>query len=229
VLVEFTGCTGSGKSSIATALVTKLKISFPQVKLLDIGGKFSYDFFAIPFFPLFLLHNLKFCVFALKILKNNADSVPIGINLFRNFVKKMAAYESIFHKGSDNVIVWDEGAVHSVHNLLVHVKSAPDLNDIASFAALVPKPDMIIYVRIPFDVALRRTSTRGHRRIKGKKNEISAFIKNALSTFDNFISLTPIKERLMVVENQDNGQEEVVEIAKLIAERIVKNKFHYYN
>lgn len=225
MLVEFTGCTGSGKSSIASALVAELKKFVPQVKLLDIGGKFSYDFFAILFFPLFLLHNLNFCVFAIKILKNNADSVPIGINLFRNFAKKMAAYESVFHKDNDKVIVWDEGTVHSVHNLLVHVKSAPDLDDIASFAALVPKPDMIIYVRIPFDVALRRTSIRGHRRIKGKENEISAFIKNAFSTFDNFISFTPIKERLMVVENQDNGQEEVVEIAKFIAERIIKKNY----
>ena len=119
MLIEFTGCTGSGKSSIALALVAELQKRLQQVHLLDFDGKIIYDLFILPWFPLFAFRNLKFCMFAYRILKKNENSIPTGLNILRNFAKKMAVCESFQYKTHHNTIVWDEGPIHSIHNLFV--------------------------------------------------------------------------------------------------------------
>jgi hypothetical protein len=63
------------------------------------------------------------------------------------------------HSAPEFILV-DEGTIGGIHNVLVHLKQAPDGASIEAYSRLVPKPDLIIHIDTPVEVALRRTELR---------------------------------------------------------------------
>jgi len=221
MLIEFIGCTSSGKSTIAAKVVKKLKNLGFRIILVDVGGDIRMDFATLPWFACFAIHNFDFCAFAAKIIVRGADSLLVGLNLFRNFAKKMGMYELLRKKKNNLIILCDEGTVHAAHNLFVHVNSVPQSTDVIRFACLVPKPDMIIYVKTSFELAIERTLKRGHRRAKHTLKEVRLFIKHAHETFQILTSVAAIQNRLIVVNNLDNSTQEIENVADIAVEQIL--------
>lgn len=221
MLIEFTGCTGSGKSTVAKKFIEKVNESGLNFKLIDVGGNFRFDFIALPWFLCYALGHSDFCRFAAIAVLRGADSKLSGLNIYRNFSKKIGTYLFLRRRFSSSQILWDEGTVHAVHNLFVHVRRAPRMSDIVLFADHIPKPDLIVYVKAPSDRIVQRTLERGHRRVRGHIDDLNAFIENAVKTFDILTALDTIKDRLLVVENNDNDFKQLDEIASSLLQRVI--------
>ena len=222
MLVEFIGCTSSGKSTIAAKVMEKLKSLGIKAILVEVGGDIRMDFATLPWFVCFATHNFDFCAFAARIIVHGADSLLVGLNLFRNFAKKMGMYELLRKKKNNLIILSDEGTVHAVHNLFVYANSLPQSTDVIRFACLVPKPDMIIYVKTSFELATERTFKRGYRRAKHTLKEVRLFIKHAHETFEILTSVAAIRNRLIAVTNFDNGTEEIDNVADILVKQILR-------
>jgi thymidylate kinase len=220
MLVEFIGCTGSGKSTIATEVINHLKRSGLDFESLDLGGHLRYDFISLPWFIKYSIHDVKLCSLALVTLRENVDSIANGLNLFRNFAKKVGMYELLRKKTSKRNVIWDEGTVHAAHNLFVHAYEKPDVSAVCEFARLVPLPDLIIYVKSPRNALIARALARGHNRINQEKN-IPRFIDNAIHVFEILVSQARIKDKLIIVENNENGLTGIEPIAENISEYII--------
>jgi thymidylate kinase len=221
MIVEFIGCTNSGKSTIATRVAEKLKNLGLTVILVDVGGDIKMDFITLPRFVYFAIHNFTFCRFVVRIIAREVDSLVIGLNVFRNFAKKVGMYELLKKKKKDLIILSDEGTLHAAHNLFVHINSPPRLTDVTRFACLVSKPDMIVYVKTSSEIAMERTFKRGHRRVKHTLKDVKLFVEHAYKTFEILTSIAGIQNRLIVVNNFVNGTEEIENMADIVVKGII--------
>lgn len=109
------------------------------------------------------------------------------------------------------------------HNAFVHVGCLPREKEVVEFGQLVPKPDLLIMVRAPLEVALRRVQTRGHKRAGGSVVALEAMLANADRVFSCLAQVESIRDRMMMVENQTNRLEELDHRAEAIAE-VVRSK-----
>ncbi len=107
------------------------------------------------------------------------------------------------YRRGDDVVVVDEGTVQCVHYLFVHVAAVAAAEDIVRFAALVPLPDVIVYVREDERVLLERTLRRGHARIPdGSPQAVGLFVGRAVTAFDALWREARRSRRMPVVEGR---------------------------
>ena len=221
MLIEITGCTGAGKTTISNLVLKNLIELSVNAKLIDVGGQFRFDLIAFPWFLWFAFRHASFSWITIKSLIRDADSKFTALNIYRNFSKKIGIFQFLRTRLNRHDIIWDEGTVHAVHNLFVHVNSTPRVSDITNFAYCVPMPDFLVYVRAPFDTIVSRTIKRGHRRAGNDEHDVRVFVTNAIASFEILTSLDVIKERLLVVDNEDSNCSEIDRIAKSITKQIL--------
>jgi hypothetical protein len=129
----------------------------------------------------------------------------MGLNLMRNFVKRIGAellLEDLSRQLRDvDILIWDEGSVHAAHNLFVHPDTAPVLEEIVTFAALVPKPDCLIWVTAPTAQSTRVLTRRGHRRVGTNVDSAQAFAEHASTTFQALAEVPELKKRIYCISN----------------------------
>jgi len=228
MLIEFIGCTGSGKSVLSEKVFNLLINKGNKPKLLHIGGNFKYDIYTIPWSINYFIYNIKLIRLVVRMLSKPTITVYNRINLLRNFVKKVGTNQLVRFKYNDRLIILDEGTIHSVHNIFVHDNYSFNDNNILEFVELIPKPDIIVYIKTPEEILIAETIKRGHRRIDKKEN-IGFFIRNAIKIFESIGSIESICSRLLIVENYHYGAGEIDILAKNIATTIsddfVKSKF----
>jgi thymidylate kinase len=220
MLVEFIGCTGAGKTTIACRVIKQLQRAGVEFELLDVGGRMRCDLIALPTFIRYRFHNRKLCCLARETLHVQAESLLVRLNLYRNFAKKVGMFHRLKNNRNKRNIIWDEGTVHAAHNLFVDSYSAPDVSRIQSFARLVPLPDLIIYVRSMQPILIGRISVRGHKRVKEGK-DISTFIKHAEQVFETLTSQERIRDNLVVIENNESWLESGEVIARKVTSCII--------
>ena len=227
MLIEITGCTGAGKTTISNLVLKNLLSSNVNAKLIDVGGKLRFDLIVFPWFLWFAIRHFEFCRVTLQSLIRDADTKFNAFNIYRNFSKKIGTYHMLKTCLDRQVIVWDEGTVHAMHNLFVHVNSVPKDSDIIKFAHCIPKPDLLVYVRAPFEVIVSRTISRGHRRVGNNETDIRTFIANAIASFEFLTKMDVIKERLLVVDNADSTLQKPQNIANFISTYILSNTLRF--
>lgn len=85
------------------------------------------------------------------------------------------------HLEQDEVVVFDEGFAHRAVQLFASSVEVPDDDQIAAYAGLLPKPDLLVYVDVPAVVCLERVRSRGvWARLADKDDaDISRFVHNA--------------------------------------------------
>lgn len=175
--------------------------------------------------------NRDFYRFAATILLR----LPVGrfekIQLFRNVLKRIGLYEIIRRRHHNNgsaagtpansaatIVLLDEGPLQTAHNLFVHVNNVSATpTDLATFAALVPLSDAIIYLRQPEQLLIHRTMARGHSRIPGSKPHrreetiseqappapapgVQHFIRQAVDVFEALVQEPHIANRVFTVD-----------------------------
>lgn len=237
MLIEFIGCTGSGKTTISERVIKKL--SNMGIKTISIHSREFYfcgiklenetlqniimDFKAFLFVILAMKWQYHFLLFAIKVLKRNADSFLIGLNLFRSVIRKIGTYELLKRKGPNEIAVVDEGTVHTAHNLFVHLTSPHSTQDIIEFARLVPLSDIVVCVQAPKAVLLERTFNRKDPpRRELSRVKLERFVNHACDLFEELAAIERIRERLLTVNYFENSFEMVDALGNQIVNHILK-------
>jgi len=219
--IELTGCTGAGKSTLAKRLLQACRAQGIDAWLRDdfvlhqlwldwikshVARTLVVDLLSLLACLITWRKNLEFYLFVMRITWGLRKAVawPEKLNLTRNILKKIGIYEIIYHRGSDQQVIWvDEGTLHAAHNLFVHVSVEPDPRDLSTFARLVPLPDMVIYVTQTEPVLIERTLARGHKRISERSYaNTQRFIRRAVATFDQLMREIASARRQLMIETR---------------------------
>lgn len=124
------------------------------------------------------------------------------LNILRNTLKRIGIYEIIGRLSSDQqIILLDEGPLHTAHYLFVHLSTElPDM-DLLRFVKSVPLPDIVIYLHQDEETLIERTLMRGHKRIPGGSRAMTErFIGRAIIIFDKLTQTPIVASRLFTVE-----------------------------
>jgi hypothetical protein len=242
--IELIGCTSAGKSTLLRGILKVCReqeieaLSGDDFVLEQIRLNWVKSYLArtllVDLFSLFAClltwrKNLDFYLLTFRTVLRLPATVTwfTKLNIVRNTLKKIGIYEIIQHCDSaEQIVLLDEGTLHTAHYLFVHLSTEPSRLDLSIFARLVPLPDMAIYLRQDEAVLIERTLNRGHKRIPdGSYAKVRLFIKRAVDTFDNLVQHSGVERRLLVVDNQQNlisGQDDQNDPSSAIALKIVR-------
>lgn len=214
--IELIGCTSAGKSTLARDIcqvcheqgldiLAGNDFILKQIKLNWIKNRLSRTFLVNLAALLACLvtwqNNLKFYLFATQLLFQLPIPRLEKLYLLRNVLKKIGIYEIIrFRSTGQQVILVDEGVVQTVHNFFVHVSVQVEAEQLATFARLIPLPDVIVYLRQPEALLIDRTIKRGHKRIPDRSySNVARFIKQAVAIFEQLVQNPAVQNKVLVV------------------------------
>jgi len=219
MIVELIGCTGAGKSTVFKSMLQvcremKIEASGSDVFILrkihlnNIKNYYSRVFLIDIISLLMCLYSsrkhFKLYSLVLKILQNSPASIRFfeKLNILRNTFKQIGIYEFARRYNSTNeIIMMDEGTLHTAHYLFVNISVAPDTEYFSAFVSLVPLPDVIVHIQENDEILMKRTMKRGHKRIPDTSRVVvERFIKHAVYTFDKLTQFPVVKSRLITVE-----------------------------
>jgi thymidylate kinase len=92
--------------------------------------------------------------------------------------------------------------------------------DVERFAELVPRPDRIVYVRAPNAVLVRRAMTRPDPRrhhLGRSRAEVERTIARTVEVFDLVAECAPLRDRVLIVENDDDDFEQLRRVGSDLA------------
>jgi thymidylate kinase len=221
--IEFIGCTGAGKSTLISRI---LRICRAQ----GIDAWMGYDFvlrqvrldwvesklvrgLLVNLISLFVClmawqRHLAFYRFTIRVISRLPASVGWFERLYigRDVLKNIGMYEIIRRRASaQQLVLLDEGTLHTAHYLFVQVAVEPNIGDISTFAGLVPLPDVVVYVTQSESILIERTLARGHKRIPDRSyTSVERFVKRARTIFEALRQQPALKDKLLVVDGQQN-------------------------
>ena len=136
-------------------------------------------------------------------------------------------YEMSKRYGHDRIVLVDEGTVLSAHLLFVYTRKAYNQEEIKEFAALVPLPELVVYIKAPVDDLVQRSLQRSDapREMKARgQKEIEEYVSRAAKMFDQLTEAKEIRERVLVVANPASTEGELGVVADRIATVILNNE-----
>lgn len=221
--IELIGCTSAGKSTLARGILqagreqgidTLMGDDFvlEQVHLNWVKRRLArtlcVDFVLLSACLMTWRDHLEFYRFATRIIWQLPGGVAWveKLNIARNVLKKIGVIEIVRRRGSTRQIVLvDEGTLHTAHYLFVHVSVVPNIKELSTFVRLVPKPDVVLHVRQDEAVLIERTLARGHKRIpEGSHAMVERFVKRAIDAFDNLVQQLTLEGGLSAVDGRQD-------------------------
>lgn len=221
--IELIGCTGAGKSTLTRGI-------FQACRAQKIDALYGEDFVLkqvrlnwvncyivrtvvvdiCSLFACLLTWRTSYVLYLLTL--QNVFRLPASatwferLNIVRNTLKKIGMYEIIRHHGPDQqVILIDEGTLHTAQYLFVRSSVEAMISDMPTFAKLLPLPDVTIYLRQNEGILVERTLRRGHKRIPGgSRVQTERFIKRAVVIFENLVQYPSIKSKLFLVDGGES-------------------------
>jgi thymidylate kinase len=149
-------------------------------------------------------NNRAFYRFVLQIILTLPGTVPWLERLFlaKNILKRIGIYEMIRRLGAEQQLyLVDEGTLHVVHSLFVHLAGEANRHDLSTFARLVPLPHVVVYLRQDEAVLVERIRARGHARVPDHSLTAAAhFVRQAVIVFDELVQNPAIEQRVVVVD-----------------------------
>jgi thymidylate kinase len=243
MIVEFIGATGAGKTTLARTLVRRGASAHQPVRmttdlLTDRPGRrwirnphainVLADVTALPSFVRALDRDRDFLRFAFYRLKRHAPSTFAKLNYMRNMVRKLGMHEMMKRADPGTTFLVDEGTILTAYQLFVYSDAPFTQPDLERFGRLVPLPDVIVSVKAPIDVLLKRAVTRSDRRrelARNDEDEVRRWIVRAVELFDALAEIGPIRDRLVTVEIADDEPESldaaILEVARSLAREVV--------
>ncbi|UCC50648.1 MAG: hypothetical protein JSV68_16245 [Anaerolineaceae bacterium] len=221
--IELIGCTSAGKSTLVGGMLRACKergqdavtgddFVLKQARLNWVKGylfrTLLVDLLTLSACLATLRTNLAFY----KLTLQSIWQLPAGVgwferlNIARNVFKKVGIHKIICWRGSDQqIVLLDEGTIHTAHYLFVHVSIEPNASHLSTFIGLVPLPDVIVYVQNDADTLVKRTLSRGHRRLGDRSPaEIALFVERAIDTFNNLTQSSKLRSRLLILDASQN-------------------------
>jgi thymidylate kinase len=224
MIVEFIGPTGSGKTTLARGLVRRGVDAQPVRMATDlltdrVGRRWIdnahainllADVTALPSFIRSFDRDREFLRFAFDRLRRHAPSTFATLNYMRNMVRKLGMHEMTRRADPGTTFLVDEGTILTAYQLFVYSDALFTQAELERFGRLVPLPDLIVYVKAPIDVLLRRAMARPDRRRElahHDEEEVKRWIVRAAETFDALAEVEPIRDRLVTIEIADDEPE----------------------
>lgn len=219
MIIEFIGSTGAGKTTLIQHILRSCQqdgmkamvgtdFVLQQSRLNGIKNQ-RVRVILINLLALFAAlaawrNNIAFYRFLLRVIRQLPGTVPRleKILLTKNILKRIGIYETIRrHGAAQQVYLVDEGTLHVAHSLFVQLASEANRHDLATFARLVPLPDVVVYVQQDEAVLIERTLARGHQRVPDHSaTAVAYFIKQAVNVFDTLVQYPAIAGRLLVAD-----------------------------
>jgi thymidylate kinase len=222
MIVEFIGPTGAGKTTLARELVRRASSKDAARMATDLvtdrfGRRWIDDPHAVnlladlsailPFLGSFQNHR-DFVAFAFDRLNRYAPSTFAKANYLRNVVRKIGVFEMAGNEDPRTAFLADEGTLLIAYQLFVYSDAPFARVDLERFAQLVPLPDLVVHVKAPIDMLVRRAMTRPDRRREletADAREVERSISRATELFDGLVEMGPVRERVMTVELADES------------------------
>jgi thymidylate kinase len=241
MIIEFIGTTGAGKTTLiaevqrrlaqTTNVTTPFEVVAAPLGLRSVthptAQNLVQEVAGLPFFVRSLPRHKSFVTFTLRMLARQAGFTFSTISNLRSLERKIGVYEISKRYGRERLILVDEGTVLTAHNIFVFTGARYTPEEIARFAALVPLPDVIIYVRAPIDTLIKRSLHRSDRRreLEGiNQAQLEGYIKRAVAMFDQIVAAEPIRPRVLIVENPESADGEYSAAVDCVTEFILHSK-----
>ena len=221
MIVEFIGCSGAGKTTLADAIEriggprstisgTGLIVDHPGVRWISdpTAVNLLADVISFPPFLRVLGRQKDFVTFAFDRLQRHAPSPFARYNYMLNVVRKLGVNEMARRAAERKTVLIDEGVVLSAYQLFVYSDAPFGHLDLERFARLAPLPDRIVYVRAPIDLLVDRAMTRPDQRreLAGRSpDELRRSLERAIELFDGLAMTEPIRDRLLTVDIGDGS------------------------
>jgi thymidylate kinase len=219
MIVEFVGCDGAGKTTLSRMLCEQgipgsRVVAMPDL-LLDRAGlrwvtqrtaaNVVQDLGGFPFFVGGFDRHREYVAFARRMLARHEPSAFDRINSMRGIVRRVGMYELARRRAANRIVLSDEGTVLSAYHLAL-AGTALDKGELEEFVRLVPRPDMLVYVKAPIASLVRRARSRPVRRRQHAgmdRDQIEQTIRRTATVFDLVAAAPRLRERVIVVENDD--------------------------
>jgi thymidylate kinase len=225
MVVELTGSTGVGKSTLAARLLERLAergvraIASDQFVCQCYGLRLQWvrwpvvmsvivDVLTAPWCLLFLLRQPGLCWLLIRIAWRDLESPLFRLNVLRNIAKRLGTHEMLArHRTGDEVVLVDEGLVHQAHSLFVHPSAEPRPDELARFVGEIPMPDLLVLVEGPTCELVERTLRRGHPRLSdGRIAQVRPFIERAQTVLRRVARMAAERTDTTVVLNAGTGE-----------------------
>lgn len=240
MIVEFVGSTGAGKTSLITKIHQKLAQTTTVTTPFDLIAaplglrsvrhptvqNLIQEVAAFPFFLGSLSRYRKFLAHTIQTFSTHTKFSIYKINNLRSLERKIGLYEITKRYKRDQIILVDEGPILAAH-MFVFKGSVVTDSEITAFAELLPLPDLIVYIKAPVEVLVRRALQRPDPpREMGSKDPVltEKYVRSATAVFDQLMDTERIRPRLLVVNNPDLGDEEHDKLAEQVTESILMYK-----
>lgn len=233
MIVELIGCDGAGKTTLsrmlgAPGLLEGRAVAMADV-LLDRPGlrrithptamNVAQEVGSLPFLLRARRRRRAYVAFARQMHARYAPTTYDRLNGMRGIARRVGMYELARSRAADRVVLSDEGTVLSAY---LFALSDVDLDpaDVERFAELVPRPDRIIYVKASISSLVRRATSRPDRRRQHaarSRNEVERTIRRTVEVFDLVAEASPLRDRVLVVENDDDEADRLQRLAAELA------------
>jgi thymidylate kinase len=244
MIVEFIGCTGSGKTTLINHVRSRLAETTQVVTAHElVAGRLSLGVAAhpttrnlieelagLPFFLGSMPRHQAFIAHTVRLFTRNSRLSLTAINNLRSLERKIGGYEIIMRHHPDTIVLVDEGPIQAAH-MFAYSLALPSLWDIGRFADLVPLPDLIVYVRSPVDALVKRTLGRSDppREMRSKYAATTEiYVRSAVNVFDRLVQSDNLCNRVLIVENTDQMQPMYSDLVEQVAQYILnRGPAHY--
>jgi adenylate kinase family enzyme len=238
MIVEFIGSTAAGKTTLAAEVQQKLNNPTQVVRPLELIIKrlgwqkvtnktiqnLIQDFIAFPFFILSLFKYRTFLVFALKSLARHANYTLHALNYIRSIIRRIGMYEMAQKYKRNRIMLVDEGLILSAYLLFVYTRNAYSQDEIDTFARLIPLPELVVYIRVPVDMLVRRSLQRDDVRKELRsvnKRTVKKHISSAVKMFEQLIETKEIQDKVLIVTNMTSNAAKRNAVADGIARHVL--------
>ncbi len=222
MIVEFIGCDGAGKTTLSEMLVDPGLLGRQAVAMADLlldrpglrgithptAANVVQEVCGLPFLLRSYSGRRDYLAFARRMHARYSQTTYDRLNGMRGIARRVGMYELARSRAADRIVLSDEGTVLSAY-LFALTDVELDRSDVERFAELVPRPDRIVYVRASVASLVSRATARPDRRrqhIGKAPSEVERTIRRTVDVFDLVAGSDPLRDRVLVIENDDDHE-----------------------